>query len=267
MRSSTAACRPRWGLLCTSCTAPGFLLCVLQSSWSRCVQDWGCFEHATPSPPCPLQLAQAECEVEQLQWQAAQAKRENSQLARKGPSNAAVHGAAPQGMQAAPAAGPAEQQGAPLWDSAMQAQRQPSLTSSAAASAVGASGSGAGARADCAQGGAQCADSLGDPPPWSDSAARQGLHGGGGNGGVPCGADEAAELAAAAVADPLAGMYGTPPPHEEFDSLLSRFQAQVGSGWPPWRAVPQPCCPPRHAAVRSRQVDMHVCSAPAAGLA
>lgn len=173
------------------------------------------------------QLAQAECEVEQLQWQAAQAKRENSQLARKGPSNAAVHGAAPQGMQAAPAAGPAEQQGAPLWDSAMQAQRQPSLTSSAAASAVGASGSGAGARADCAQGGAQCADSLGDPPPWSDSAARQGLHGGGGNGGVPCGADEAAELAAAAVADPLAGMYGTPPPHEEFDSLLSRFQAQV----------------------------------------
>ncbi|KAL4421497.1 hypothetical protein ABPG75_010788 [Micractinium tetrahymenae] len=178
------------------------------------------------------QLARVESEVEHLEWQAAQAEREHRQLARKGPSDAAADCAAPMDTQAAPRAAPAEHREAPAWGGFAPPQRQASLASSAAGSAVGAPGAGA-AIADSAQGGSQRTDSLGNLPPYSVCAAQQGAHSGGAQGAAlgrehsPSGPEEVAELAAAAVADPLAGMYGPPPAHEEFDSLLGRFQAQV----------------------------------------
>lgn len=191
------------------------------------------------SAPPHTQLAQAECEAEQLQWQAAQAKRENRQLARSGRSGTAADvaltalndGAAPMGMPGPPAAVPARQEEAAAGVGPVPAQQQASLASSAAASAVGGN---AAAAADSAQGGTLHSKSADNPLSCSESEEQPGVRDACGwhapiqQGGAPGAAEEVAELAAAAVADPLAGMYGAPPPHEEFDLLLLRFRTQVG---------------------------------------
>lgn len=215
-------------------------------------QSLGLLQPRNPSTSSPPQLAQAECEVEQLQWQAAQAKRESRQLAHHASSvdnarAADIDGGAPTDGPMAPTAGTAEQQGEAAWRSPEHAQRQASLASSAAGSAVGASaGGGVAAAAECTRVGPQHTGTLDGHQPCSTGAAQQGVYSGSGQAPrrkdtLPLGAEEAAELAAAAVADPLAGMYGPPPPHEAFDSLLSRFQAQVRAvGLPPAASPPCP---------------------------
>lgn len=162
------------------------------------------------------QLARVESEADALQWQAQQAAREARQLRRGGPptQDCGLPGVAPMDADG-PAA--AQQQGS--HGAGARPQPQASHDSSAAGSAVaGTSASPANGSVDGAasEGGATTAggvDHSGSselPPAVADAALAEVVvpPEQGGPAGHP-------------------GMYGPAPPHESFDELLVRFQAQV----------------------------------------
>ncbi len=184
------------------------------------------------------QLARVEGEADTLQWQAAQAARDVAQLAGMVAASGigGEAGAAGEPMEAdSPGGQPAGSSGqGPRPAAAAQqqhgtAQPQASLDSSEAGSAVG---SAAQEHNNSVGAFAAAADAAVAATADKDCHASSQLPEG---------------VAAAALAEVLvppeqsgpAGhptMYGAPPPHEKFDELLARFQAQVG--WQQWRL----CC-------------------------
>lgn len=188
--------------------------------------------HLRPLSPPPqekhfqlqAQLVHVETEAEVLAWQRQQAERERRQLRREAPT--ASHGGAPErpgamDVEAAPAAA-AEAQ--PAAAGQRQERPQASLDSSEAGSAVGASQSHNNSVGDLAEGAEDC--------PAAPAAAAKSV-GFSGSTHLP---DAVAAAAMAEVLVPAEragpagapGMYGAAPPHEAFDELLLRFQAQVG---------------------------------------
>lgn len=170
------------------------------------------------------QLARVEGEAETLHWQATQAARETAQLA--GMVAAAGGGAEP--MDATPGepaggaqAAPQQAQAAQAAQQRQAAQPQASLDSSEAGSAVGsASHRHNNSVGNLAGGGAGAgAAGVGEKDCHASSQLPDGV--------------AAAALAEVLVPPEQGGpagfpaMYGAPPPHEKFDDLLARFQAQV----------------------------------------
>ena len=166
------------------------------------------------------QLARVEGEAEAIHWQATQAAQATAQLA--GMVAAAANSSGGEAMDAdQPAGQPAG--GAPqqAQQQAQQAQRQASLQSSEAGSAVGSAvqshshNNSVGNFADAGAG-------VGEKDCHASSQLPEGV--------------AAAALAEVLVRPEQGGpagfpaMYGAPPPHETFDELLARFQAQVGGG-------------------------------------
>ncbi|EFN54510.1 hypothetical protein CHLNCDRAFT_135224 [Chlorella variabilis] len=155
------------------------------------------------------QLARIENEAEALQWQRQQQQHEARQLCRNGRCRAASPEAAV-AVDESSREGRQQAEGAP-----QQPAEQARQDSSVAGSAVG-----------------ERHDSAGSLPTDSDAvfgsaeaaAATAGQHNGSATEQL---AAAAAAAAAEALGEPTVGMYGEPPPHEAFDDLLARFQAQV----------------------------------------
>lgn len=175
--------------------------------------------HTRPSPALAnlqeqhyrlqAQLARIENEAEALQWQRQQQQHEARQLCRNGRCRAASPEAAV-AVDESSREGRQQAEGAP-----QQPAEQARQDSSVAGSAVG-----------------ERHDSAGSLPTDSDAvfgsaeaaAATAGQHNGSATEQL---AAAAAAAAAEALGEPTVGMYGEPPPHEAFDDLLARFQAQV----------------------------------------
>ena len=169
------------------------------------------------------QLARVEGEADTLQWQAAQAARDVAQLAGMVAASGigGEVGAAGEPMEADSRGGQRAGSSGQGPRPAAAAQPQASLDSSEAGSAVGSAAqehnNSVGAFAAAAD---AAVAATADKDCHASSLLPEGV--------------AAAALAEVLVPPEQSGpaghptMYGAPPPHEKFDELLARFQAQVG---------------------------------------